>query len=132
MKYPRMDLGTMEAIVNKLGGMDGVRRFLSGELIVKAVEGIFCHDERKDGWTLLEDVGSNPTIEISKLEVVSFLPEGKDCIGGEEMGKRAKDLLGANLGQLHAEYLLERQNEQDPDGVEEVCSGFSGYEVARL
>lgn len=37
MKYPRMDWGTMEAIVNKLGGMEGVQRFLSGELIVSAV-----------------------------------------------------------------------------------------------
>ncbi len=31
-----MNWGTMEAVVNKLGGMDGVQRFLSGELIVKS------------------------------------------------------------------------------------------------
>ena len=31
-----MEWGTMEAVVNKLGGMDGVQRFLSGEIIVKA------------------------------------------------------------------------------------------------
>jgi hypothetical protein len=34
MKYSSMDWGTMEAVVNRLGGMDGVQRFLSGELIV--------------------------------------------------------------------------------------------------
>jgi hypothetical protein len=31
MKYANMDWGTMEAVVNKLGGMDGVHRFLSNE-----------------------------------------------------------------------------------------------------
>ncbi len=31
-----MNWGTMEAVVNKLGGMDGVQRFLSGELVVKS------------------------------------------------------------------------------------------------
>lgn len=35
MKYGELNLGQVEAIVNKLGGMDGVRRFLSGELVVK-------------------------------------------------------------------------------------------------
>ncbi len=35
MKYANLDLGTIEAIVNKLGGMDGVNRFLRGELEVK-------------------------------------------------------------------------------------------------
>ncbi len=34
MKYGKLDLGQIEAIVNKLGGMDGVQRFLSDELIV--------------------------------------------------------------------------------------------------
>lgn len=38
MKYPNMDWGMMEAVVNKLGGMDGVKRFLSDELVVKAAE----------------------------------------------------------------------------------------------
>lgn len=38
MKYPEMDWGTMEAVVNKLGGMDGVKRLLRNELVVSAVE----------------------------------------------------------------------------------------------
>lgn len=36
MKYSEMNWGTMEAVVNKLGGMDGVQRFLSGDLVVKS------------------------------------------------------------------------------------------------
>ncbi|MFZ2832027.1 MAG: hypothetical protein WAZ40_02645 [Minisyncoccia bacterium] len=38
IKYPRLDLGQIEAIVNKLGGMEGVQRFLSGEMVIKASE----------------------------------------------------------------------------------------------
>ncbi len=30
MKYNKLDLGTVEAIVNKLGGIEGVKTFLSG------------------------------------------------------------------------------------------------------
>ena len=41
MKYGEITFGQMEAIINKLGGMDGVQRFLSGETIVKAIEKTF-------------------------------------------------------------------------------------------
>jgi len=34
MKYGELTLGQTEAIVNKLGGMEGVIRFLSGDLVV--------------------------------------------------------------------------------------------------
>lgn len=36
MKYPRLDLGQIEAIVNKLGGMEGVQKFLAEEIVVTA------------------------------------------------------------------------------------------------
>lgn len=38
MKYGELNLGQVEAMVNKLGGMEGVRRFLAGELVVKEME----------------------------------------------------------------------------------------------
>ena len=38
MKYGELNLGQIEAIVNRLGGMDGVRHFLSGELVVSVPE----------------------------------------------------------------------------------------------
>lgn len=34
MKYGELTFGQMEAIVNKLGGMEGVKQLLSGELVV--------------------------------------------------------------------------------------------------
>lgn len=36
MKYGELTLGQVEALVNKLGGMEGVQRVLSGELFVSA------------------------------------------------------------------------------------------------
>ncbi|MBI4117208.1 MAG: hypothetical protein HY451_00745 [Parcubacteria group bacterium] len=41
MKYAEMTWGTMEAVVNKLGGMGAVELFLRDELVVKATERIF-------------------------------------------------------------------------------------------
>ncbi len=41
MKYGELTLGQVEAIVNKLGGMDGVQRFLRGELVIKPTECTF-------------------------------------------------------------------------------------------
>ena len=38
MKYGELTLGQVEAIVNKLGGMEGVKRFLSSETVVKEME----------------------------------------------------------------------------------------------
>ena len=38
MKYGELNLGQVEAIVNKLGGMDGAQRFLRGEITVSEPE----------------------------------------------------------------------------------------------
>ena len=35
MKYPEIKFGQMEAIINKLGGEEGVLKFLRGELVVQ-------------------------------------------------------------------------------------------------
>lgn len=69
----------------------------------------FKRDMSKEGWTLLQDV-SEPEISVAFLELVPFLREGEQSIIGEVMTERSKE-LGANLGQRHAEYLLEHQEE---------------------
>jgi hypothetical protein len=38
MKYGELTLGQVEAVVNKLGGMEGVKRLLSGETVIKESE----------------------------------------------------------------------------------------------
>ncbi len=58
MKYPRLDMGTMEAIVNKLGGMGGVNRFLRGEVTIseptrrwREQDGVIYFSVTSDGTT---------------------------------------------------------------------------------
>jgi len=58
MKYPELKLGIVEAVVNKLGGIDGVYRFLRGELTVseparrwREQDGIIYFSVTSDGAT---------------------------------------------------------------------------------
>lgn len=111
MKYGELNLGQVEAIVNKLGGMDGVRRFLSGETVVTGVSvPVFVHDKTKDDWTLLEHASRRIT-SATNLELVPFLKEKESFVSGEEMVRRARVELDANCGQEDAEWLLEHQDE---------------------
>lgn len=41
MKYANINLGTIEAIINKLGGEEGVKKFLSGELVVSTAKPVW-------------------------------------------------------------------------------------------
>lgn len=57
MKYPGMTLGRVEAIINKLGGEEGVKRFLSGQTeVVAKVHIIDCDAEPfvPQGWSVEE------------------------------------------------------------------------------
>lgn len=41
MKYNELTLGQIEAVVNKLGGMEGVKKFLSGDFVIRATKNLF-------------------------------------------------------------------------------------------
>jgi len=70
----------------------------------------FTHDKTKDDWELLEDVGFVPVISsFDELELVSPLKSGEIHLPGEELVQRAREELRANLGQRHAEYILQHQ-----------------------
>ena len=71
---------------------------------------VFSRDMRKEGWTLLEHVPLSIT-SISDLEMVPVLKKDEDRIGGEEMVRRARIELKANLGHEDAEWLEKHQNE---------------------
>ncbi len=45
MKYGEATMGQFEAVINKLGGMDGLQRFLNDEMIVRAVEFLKFNDK---------------------------------------------------------------------------------------
>lgn len=70
----------------------------------------FVHDKRQDGWTLLENVARRIT-SVRDLELVPFLKGGETSVIGEEMARRARVELDANLGQEDAEFLLAHQDE---------------------
>jgi hypothetical protein len=70
---------------------------------------VFSRDMRKQGWELVEDVSSPAEIVIANLETVLFL-SGEGNVSGEVMRQRAVELV-ASLGQRHAEFLLEQQEE---------------------
>lgn len=98
---------------------DWFRRVREGSLdpedVARAVQGIvdrghpFVYDKRKDGWELVEDVDFS-AVNPAGLELAPFLKAGENSIGGQEMVRRARELR-ANLGQRHAEYLLEHQSD---------------------
>lgn len=67
MKYPDMTWGRMEAVINILGGEEGVERLLRGELVVKAPERVF------QTWkTIRLGVHKTPTEYETALEAASF------------------------------------------------------------
>jgi hypothetical protein len=86
----------------------GLREMLISSTTVAS---IFKRDMRAEGWTLLEDVEGVADISAGNLELVLSLKDGERSIKGEELVRRARGELRANLGQRHAEYLLEHQAE---------------------
>lgn len=71
MKYGELTLGQIEAVVNKFGGMDGVRRFLSGELLVSEL----THSWREEDGIIYLSVTSDGTTGeawIKRLEDKGF------------------------------------------------------------
>ncbi len=84
MKYPKMEWGRMEAVINKLGGEERVDQFLAGKLVVVGTPGILAKAKsgasRRVLANLLEEVG-----EPAKLPAVKrFVAREKfivDCNG---------------------------------------------------
>lgn len=79
MKYNNWTLGQVEAVFNKLGGDDGVSRFLAGELVVKSVD---------RSWLIWKTIklGTGPK------NADDFRKAIKDC--GMKIGDWANDILG--------------------------------------
>lgn len=108
MKYNELNLGQIEAVVNKLGGMDGVQRFLSGnaEVVVKNYV-INCDADPylPDGWKVEEHQKGGEFIwDASKVSL--FLSENQkvDTIEGNKLRKKLKGKPVLNACVL--DYLL--------------------------
>src|SRR3989344_127387 len=67
----------------------------------------FKYDQAKDGLKLEEDIPFDGKPFVP--DIVEFLKPGEPYVGGDVIRQRVKE-LNANLGQHHAEYLLDHQD----------------------
>ncbi|MFA5942313.1 MAG: hypothetical protein WC798_01430, partial [Candidatus Paceibacterota bacterium] len=77
MKYSKMDWGTMEAIVNKLGGMEGVERFLRDEMEVVFKNQIVRHAIVNRTRTPQEALDATGRKQYTDADVVAEMPKGE-------------------------------------------------------
>jgi len=143
MKYGELNLGQIEAIVNRLGGMEGVQRFLSGELILKEIEyewqvfktiklgtGLKTADDfrkslKDNGFSIgdwANDILGKPAFTVAPEEteidlvVVSVAELGfKNGATREQIYTRAKE-RGLNLCPAQVGPQLRLQYKDQPDG----------------
>lgn len=69
MKYGKVTLGQIEAVLNKLGGEEGVQRFLAGETVVKLAERVS---------NILRLLSGGETITIGKCDGAQTLAHAND------------------------------------------------------
>lgn len=86
MKYPNVTLGRVEAVWNKLGGEEGVEKFLRDELVVSEPPRSW-HEEPKP---------VAHTLEVKKIH------DGASFLEGPEFMCQAKALPGAMSGDKRA------------------------------
>lgn len=103
MKYSELNLGQVEAIVNKLGGMDGVQRFLRGELTVSAklthlpINRSTPFNSEKfigKGWKIKEEDTTSLALnelDLTKVSLETMLRPDESSVKGEERLRRLKE-----------------------------------------
>ena len=109
MKYARLDLGTVEAVFNKLGGMDGAQRFLRGELEMQEVRHLINCDTEPflpDGWQGVEFHRKHGEFLWSQDKVQLYLADGQQS--GTVVGTELRTVLGGKsvLNANVLDYLL--------------------------
>jgi hypothetical protein len=72
MKYPKVELGTVEAVWNKLGGEEGVARFLRGELMISELALRWLEQDGVVYCTLPATDGTTGEEWIARLEDKGF------------------------------------------------------------
>ncbi len=120
MKYKELDLGTIEAVVDKLGGMDGVRSFLVEKSVLKTISIVLPTVKTFNPATFTgrslkvldgeNDKRAEALIEVDFAKVIfdTCLKDGETRITGEEKLKRLKESGNIRLG---AETFLALWNE---------------------
>lgn len=109
MKYNNLDLGTIEAVFNKLGGIEGAKKFLRGEREVVTTKHIIDCDSQPSvpqGWSI-EEHRSVGKFEWSPEKVSLYLSEYQknSDISGHDLRKELADKPVLNACVL--DYLLD-------------------------
>ena len=138
MKYGNLTLGQVEAIVNKLGGVDGVQRFLRGDLMVFAKSVPLIPINRSTpfnpkkfigkGWTIEEEDTRSLALnelDLTKVSLETMLRPGESSVKGEEKLRRLKE---SNFIRLDAKILqtLWENNTAIPESWKEQVIFFDG------
>jgi len=119
MKYPDARAGDWEAVWNKLGGVDGVVRFLRGETMIvpvstipssESVNQIFRLNAPFDPLTFIGPEWEEVTeerdtraevmdhLDLDMVQFVLTLKKGESTVDGEERLRRLKDTKWIRLG----------------------------------
>ena len=108
MKYASLELGTVEAIVNKLGGLEGAQRFLRGdaEVVIKThVIDCDANPYVPNNWKVEEHIkGGELRWNPDEVELYLCDKQKGGTIEGNELRKllKGKPVLNANV----LDYLL--------------------------
>ena len=117
MKYARLDLGTIEAVFNKLGGIEGAESFLRNEIeLITKKHIIDCNADpyipdnwKVDNWKVEEHrKGGQIEFDIQRIELyLSQNQKDKNSEEGHDLQKTlaGKPVLNANV----LDYLLANQ-----------------------
>ncbi len=111
MKYASLELGTIEAVFNKLGGMEGAQRFLRGdaEVVIKT-HTIDCDANPyvPDDWKVEEHIkGGELRWNPDEVELYLCDKQKDGVIEGNKLRKllKGKPVLNANV----LDHLLDNQ-----------------------
>lgn len=75
MKYPKVQLGFIEAVLNKLGGIEGAKRFLRGELMVSKPTYVWREQDGVIYFSITSDGTTGPEW-IPRLEEEGYVVDG--------------------------------------------------------
>jgi len=120
MKYGNATLGQIEAVWNKLGGDEGVLKFLRDEteVVTKNRDFINCDEISfiPDGWSVLPEseqlsnrVRGLYKLDITKVKLHLYEEQKEGRIKGSELRKKLKEELVLPVNVL--DFLLKKENQ---------------------
>jgi hypothetical protein len=112
MKYPNLEMGTIEAVFNKLGGFYAAKAFLRGEMELKQLDQVIDLDKitvnRRDYDVMEHQKGGRLTWSPAAVELYVDVLQVSKRATGHDIRKILADKPVLNICAM--EFLLERQH----------------------